>query len=69
MIDDIQKLKPTLLVAVPRVLNRIYDRIRATVNNGGVLKRTLFNYGLQAKMTASKTGGKSHRVTSIDVSY
>eukprot|EP00029_Vermamoeba_vermiformis_P011063 TRINITY_DN598_c0_g1_i1.p1 TRINITY_DN598_c0_g1~~TRINITY_DN598_c0_g1_i1.p1 ORF type:complete len:659 (+),score=220.18 TRINITY_DN598_c0_g1_i1:19-1995(+) len=59
LIDDIQKLKPTLLVAVPRVLNRIYDRIRSTVNNGGVLKRSLFNYGLQAKMTASKTGGDS----------
>ena len=27
LVDDIQALKPTLFVSVPRLLNRVYDRV------------------------------------------
>ena len=31
LLNDIQELKPTLFVSVPRVLNRLYDKVYATV--------------------------------------
>lgn len=31
LLDDIQELKPTLFISVPRLFNRIYDRIMQTV--------------------------------------
>ncbi len=31
--DDIQELKPTIFISVPRLLNRIYDKVVATPTN------------------------------------
>ena len=28
LIDDIQTLKPTIFISVPRLLNRVYDKVR-----------------------------------------
>ncbi len=40
--EDIQKIKPTTLIGVPRVFNKIYDGIRAKAEESGGLKRKLF---------------------------
>ena len=53
LLDDIQHVKPTLLVAVPTVYNRIYDAVRAKLEAGksaggmGAVKAKLFQYGMQ----------------------
>jgi long-chain acyl-CoA synthetase len=39
---DMQLLKPTLLCAVPRVINRIYDAVMDTVGRASLLKRSVF---------------------------
>ena len=31
LIDDIQALKPTIFVSVPRLLNRVYDKVCESV--------------------------------------
>ena len=46
--DDLGALRPTMLPAVPRLLNRLYDRAQADVA-GSRLKRLLFNMALSAK--------------------
>jgi len=57
--DDLAKLKPTLMPCVPRLLNRMYDNIQATIRQLSPLKRYLFNMALSAKGNDVDT----HRVT------
>ncbi|XP_012252895.2 long-chain-fatty-acid--CoA ligase 5 isoform X3 [Athalia rosae] len=46
--EDMKALKPTVMPAVPRLLNRIYDKVTAELH-GSFLKRMLFSMGLRAK--------------------
>ncbi|KAF6208422.1 hypothetical protein GE061_016878 [Apolygus lucorum] len=46
--DDLKTLKPTVTPAVPRLLNRIYDKVMAEVNSS-FIKKMLFNMGLNSK--------------------
>lgn len=41
--DDVAALKPTLFIAVPRVLERIQSGIAAKVNGKGLLTHLVFN--------------------------
>ncbi|CAF0885929.1 unnamed protein product [Rotaria sp. Silwood1] len=47
--DDLAHLKPTVMPCVPRLLNRMYDNIQATIRQLSPLKRFLFNMALSAK--------------------
>ncbi|CAF1207542.1 unnamed protein product [Rotaria magnacalcarata] len=47
--DDLAALKPTLMPCVPRLLNRMYDNIQATIRSLNSFKRFLFNQALSAK--------------------
>lgn len=57
--DDLGSLKPTILPCVPRLLNRMYDNIQATIRQLSPLKRLLFNMALSAK----SRDVDGHRVT------
>ncbi|XP_043281122.1 long-chain-fatty-acid--CoA ligase 1 isoform X2 [Venturia canescens] len=46
--DDMKALKPTVMPAVPRLLNRIYDKVHAELQSS-FLKRMLFNMGMRSK--------------------
>jgi long-chain acyl-CoA synthetase len=48
IVDDLKLVKPTLLVAVPRVFNRVYDKIQATMAEKGGFPKFLFEKGLAA---------------------
>ena len=43
LVEDLQALRPTAMPAVPRVLNRIYDKIMQGVRSSSKLRQTLFN--------------------------
>ncbi|XP_072038629.1 long-chain-fatty-acid--CoA ligase 1-like [Amphiura filiformis] len=47
--DDMQALKPSIFPCVPRLMNRIYDKISSGVNNASALKRGLFNIAFNKK--------------------
>lgn len=40
--DDIVQVKPTILIAVPRIFERIYTRLKAQLSEKGALSRLLF---------------------------
>lgn len=46
--DDMKALKPTVTAAVPRLLNRIYDKVQMEIN-GSCIKKTLYNMAISAK--------------------
>lgn len=53
--DDLMELKPSLFPTVPRVLNRIYDKVHAGVS-GSWVKSTLLKLALRSKMAEVKQG-------------
>lgn len=44
LVSDIQKLQPTILSLVPRLLNKFYDHIHTEVSKKSFLAKTLFNF-------------------------
>lgn len=41
-------LKPTVTPAVPRLLNRIFDKVQSDISNS-FIKRTLYNMAMSSK--------------------
>ncbi len=54
--DDLVKVKPTFLIAVPRVFNRVYDGIVAKMKEKGGLAEFLFNMGVKAAKRRRELG-------------
>lgn len=53
--NDLKALRPTVMPAVPRLLNRVYDKIHAEVS-GSAMKRMLFNMAVKSKEAEMKRG-------------
>ncbi|KAL1497488.1 hypothetical protein ABEB36_008444 [Hypothenemus hampei] len=53
--DDMKALKPTVTPAVPRLLNRIYDKVQSDIS-GNPIKKLLFNMGISSKEAELKRG-------------
>lgn len=53
--DDIQALRPTLMPVVPRVLNRIYDKIMNEINTSKI-KKLIFEIAFKYKMYELNNG-------------
>lgn len=51
--DDLSALKPTMMPAVPRLLNRLYDKAQSEISNSKI-KKLLFNMALSAKESELK---------------
>lgn len=48
IVDDLALVKPTFLLAVPRIFNRVYDGLHAKMNEQGGMAKTLFYMGVNA---------------------
>jgi long-chain acyl-CoA synthetase len=46
LFTNIGEVRPTVLFAVPRIFEKAYNKIQATVNEGSPLKRALFQWAL-----------------------
>jgi long-chain acyl-CoA synthetase len=46
--NDIMLVKPTWLIAVPRIFNKIYEGITSKVNKEGGIAKTLFDMGINS---------------------
>lgn len=51
-----QALQPQLFVSVPRLWNRIYDRVMATMREANPVKRRLFERAFAYKRAALEAG-------------
>lgn len=56
LVEDIQKVRPTALVAVPRVFNTIYAGVHAKIEAKGGLTKILFNLAKEAAARKRATG-------------
>ena len=71
--ENLREIRPTHIVAVPRVYEKIHGRIHAGVQQGSAVKRTLFNWavGVGHRMSEAEASGKpgpflslQHRIAS-----
>jgi long-chain acyl-CoA synthetase len=60
LLDDVAILQPTVFVSVPRLFNRIYDKVLAGVKAKGGIAAFLFNRAYQAKKSNLKRGTVEH---------
>ena len=59
LLDDIQELSPHMFVSVPRLFNRIYDRVNATIRDSNPISRKLFETAYASKKAALDRGDLS----------
>ncbi|CAG7734013.1 unnamed protein product [Allacma fusca] len=55
LMEDMKALKPTVTPTVPRLLNRIHDKVMSTVN-GSFVKRNLLRMAINSKLAEMKRG-------------
>ena len=62
LFDDIAELKPTMLVTVPRILNRIYTKVLDEISHKGKCVQSLFHSALTKKTRNLETKeiGRAH---------
>ncbi|KAJ3088549.1 Long chain acyl-CoA synthetase 7 peroxisomal [Quaeritorhiza haematococci] len=60
LLDDVAVLKPTVFASVPRLYNRIYDKVNQGIKAKGGLAATLFKMGFEAKKNGLKNGTVTH---------
>ncbi len=53
LMDDMQVAKPTIMMSVPRLYEKIYSRIQDSVKQSSFLKRAIFNWAIQQGMAAN----------------
>lgn len=56
LIDDLPKVKPTFMITVPRIFNRVYNGVWARMHEEGGLKLKLFEAALAAAKAKRETG-------------
>eukprot|EP01062_Namystynia_karyoxenos_P062552 TRINITY_DN55454_c0_g1_i1.p2 TRINITY_DN55454_c0_g1~~TRINITY_DN55454_c0_g1_i1.p2 ORF type:complete len:682 (+),score=243.58 TRINITY_DN55454_c0_g1_i1:107-2152(+) len=57
ILEDVQELRPTIFPSVPRLLNRVYDKIIQGAQAAGGVKARLFQMALAAKTARLEKGG------------
>ncbi|KAJ2002154.1 medium-chain fatty acid-CoA ligase faa2 [Coemansia thaxteri] len=60
LVEDLRELQPTVFVGVPRIFNRIQDRVLSTVQVKGGLPLALFQYAYSTKKNNLSRGQISH---------
>jgi long-chain acyl-CoA synthetase len=60
LMADLAELQPTIFPSVPRLLNRIHDKITQGVQHAGGLKKWLFDTAYASKQFYLKDGCKTH---------
>eukprot|EP00004_Rigifila_ramosa_P001964 TRINITY_DN1198_c0_g1_i1.p2 TRINITY_DN1198_c0_g1~~TRINITY_DN1198_c0_g1_i1.p2 ORF type:complete len:700 (-),score=161.39 TRINITY_DN1198_c0_g1_i1:20-2119(-) len=56
LMNDIATIRPTIFASVPRILNRVYDKITGAVEASGGIKKKLFDVGYAAKISLLRRG-------------
>ncbi|RHY67446.1 hypothetical protein DYB38_004762, partial [Aphanomyces astaci] len=60
LMDDMAELKPHIFVSVPRLFNRVYDKIVQGVTSAGGVKKLMFDYAYATKKQGLADGTNVH---------
>lgn len=56
LLEDVAALKPTIFVGVPRVFQRVYDRVMSTIESKPAPIQALFRFAMSQEFNARKNG-------------
>lgn len=56
LLDDLKELQPTYFPSVPRLFNRIYDKIQSGLKDKSAIQQNLFNAAVSSKIHHLKNG-------------
>lgn len=62
LVDDIGILSPTLFPSVPRLYNRIYSKIKSTIDTKPDMLKKALNFAVDSKLSTLKAGGGFNHV-------
>eukprot|EP00922_Rhytidocystis_sp_ex-Travisia-forbesii_P055007 GHVS01081476.1.p1 GENE.GHVS01081476.1~~GHVS01081476.1.p1 ORF type:complete len:616 (-),score=106.74 GHVS01081476.1:369-2216(-) len=66
LMDDLSELRPTVFVSVPRLFNRINDKVAEGVRDKSYLSQALFSTALRSKINRiKKSGDRAHPLWDI----
>jgi long-chain acyl-CoA synthetase len=60
LLDDFRDFRPTLLSIVPRLLNKLYDKVRSEIRKKGIPGRILFRLAVDGKLALIRRGDFKH---------
>ena len=60
LFEDVVELKPTIFLSVPRLYNKLFDKVMLGVNSSGILKKSLFRLAYSEKKALLKRGIFTH---------
>jgi long-chain acyl-CoA synthetase len=66
LIDDLPKVRPTFMITVPRIFNKVYNGVWAKMREEGGLKLKLFEAALAAAKSKRETGRASLKYKILD---
>jgi len=66
LIDDLPKIKPTFMITVPRIFNKVYNGVWAKMKEEGGLKLKLFEMALAAAKLKRETDNVSLKYKILD---
>jgi long-chain acyl-CoA synthetase len=69
IVDDMGKVRPTFLVAVPRIFNKVYDGLWAKMNEEGGLPRKLFVMGVESAKKRRELEAQGKKDFMTDLKY
>lgn len=69
LVEDFGEVRPTVLFAVPRIFNRIYDGLQKKIAEAGGLKKTLFDAGMEVAAEKKKLEESGRSSAWLDVKH
>ena len=66
LLADIVKVRPTILIAVPRIFNKVYAGVHNLMEEEGGIKLKLFNMAMEAAKVYTETGKKGLKLKLLD---
>lgn len=69
VVSDMAKIRPTFLIAVPRIFNKVYDTIVTRVNDAGGFKKTLFDAGVEAAKERRRLAEQGRSSFMVDLKF
>jgi long-chain acyl-CoA synthetase len=51
VIDDLQIVKPTIMLSVPRILEKIYNKIQSHIHDSHIIQKNVFDWAIKASTT------------------
>ena len=69
LVDNFAEVRPTLMYAVPRIFNRIYDGVHKKMADGGGLKKILFDRAMQVAAERKRLAAAGRSSALIDLQH